>query len=100
MAANSSNYTRGEMDVKAQTGAFGGFMGLTKYGGAAVSLVVLMPILVFAAGLGWFTSLIATIALGVLIGIVLKFKGIYYVSLIGASVFVAIACLLLSALAS
>lgn len=99
MATHSSNYTRGEMDVKAQTGAFGGFMGLTKYGSAAVALVVLMPTLVFAAGLGWFTSLIATIALGIVIGIALKFKGVYYVSLIGTSVFVALACVLLSALA-
>lgn len=99
MAADSSNYTRGEMDVKAQTGAFGGFMGLTKYGGAAVALVVLMPTLIFAAGLGWFTSLVATIALGVVIGIALKFKGLYYVSLIGVSIFVALVCMALSALA-
>lgn len=99
MAAGSSNYNRGEMNVDSQSDAFSGFMGLTKYGGAAVALTVIMPTLIFAVGLGWFPSLIATIVLGVLIGIVLKFKGVWYVSLIGTSVFVAIACVLLSMLA-
>lgn len=99
MAAGSSNYTRGEMDVDSQSRSFGGFMGLTKYGGTAVALIVLMPTLVFAAGMAWLPALIATIVLGVIIGAVLKLKGLYYVSLIGASVFVAIICVLLSLLA-
>ncbi len=99
MAAGSSNYNRGDMDVKAQSSAFGGFMGMTKYGGAAVALIVLMPTLVFAVGMSWLSALVATIGLGIIIGIALKFKGLYYVSLIGSAVFVAIACALLSALA-
>lgn len=99
MAGSSSNYNRGDMDVKAQSGTFGGFMGMTKYGGAAVALIVLLPTLVFGVGMGWLTALVATVVLGVLIGIALKFKGVYYVSLIGAAVFTAIACALLTALA-
>lgn len=98
MASESSNYTRGEMDVRAQSGSFGGFMGLTKYGGTAVALVVLMPTLIFAVGLSWFPALLATIFLGIIIGIMLKLKGVFYVSLIGTSIFVAIVCMLLSAL--
>lgn len=97
MASGSSNYTHGEMDVKAQSGSFGGFMGLTKYGGTAVALVVLLPTLVFAVGLAWLPALFGTVVLGIIIGIMLKFKGVYYVSLIGASILIAIVCMILSA---
>ncbi len=96
MATGSSNYNRGEMDVKAQSASFGGFMGLTKYGGAAVALIVMLPTLVFGAGVAWLPALFATVVLGIVIGIALKFKGVYYVSLIGAAIFTAIACALLS----
>jgi hypothetical protein len=99
MAAGSSNYNRGEMNVESQSKSFDGFMGLTKYGGAAIALTVIMPTLVFAVGMGWLSALVATIVLGVLIGVALKLKGIWYVSLIGTSVLVAIACVLLSLLA-
>ncbi len=99
MATGSSDYNRGEMDVKEQSGTFGGFMGLTKYGGAAVALTVVLPTLVFAVGMSWLSALAATVVLGIIIGIALKFKGMYYVSLIGAAVFTAIICALLSAFA-
>ncbi|WP_416879288.1 aa3-type cytochrome c oxidase subunit IV [Litorimonas sp.] len=99
MAAGSSNYNRGEMNVKAQSGTFGGFMGLTKYGGALVALIVLMPTLVFAVGMGWFSALIVSLIVGFVIGVVLKFKAIWYVVLVGTAIFVGIISFLLSLLA-
>jgi len=98
MASGSSNYNRGEMDVQEQSGTFGGFMGLTKYGGVAVALVVLMPVLVYGVNMAWFPALIATFVFGVFAGMVLKFKGIYYAGLVGTAVLVAIICFLLSLL--
>lgn len=99
MAAGSSNYNRGEMNVKAQSGTFGGFMGLTKYGGALVALIVIMPTLVFAVGMGWFSSLIITLIIGFAIGLALKLKAIWYVVLVGLAVFVGIVSFLLTLLA-
>lgn len=99
MAGTSSNYNRGDMDVKEQSGTFGGFMGLTKYGGAAVVLVVMLPTLIFAVGMSWLSALVATVVLGIVIGIALKFKGMYYVSLIGAAFLTTILCFLISLLA-
>lgn len=99
MASGSSNYNHGEMDIKAQSGTFGGFMGLTKYGGTAVALIVLLPVLIFGVNMAWFPALVATIVIGILIGVALKLKGVYYVSLIGSSIFVAIICAGLSMLA-
>ncbi len=99
MAAGSSNYNRGEMNVKAQSGTFGGFMGMTKYGGALVALIVLMPTLVFAVGMGWFSALIVSLIVGFAIGVALKFKAMWYVVLVGTAIFVAIISFLLSLLA-
>lgn len=99
MAAGSSNYNRGEMNVKAQSGTFGGFMGLTKYGGTLVALIVLMPTLVFAVGMGWFSALIVSLIVGFVIGLALKFKAIWYVILVATAVFVGVVSFLLSLLA-
>jgi len=98
MAGGSSNYKRGTMEVDAQSGTFDGFMGGTKYGGAAVALVVIMPTLVFGVGLGWFGALVATVILGFVMGMALKLKAAWYVALVATAIFVAIACVLLGLL--
>ena len=100
MAGGHSDYTRGTMKIDEQSGTFSGFMGGTKYGGALIALFVIMPTLVFAVNLHWFPSLIATLVLGVILGIVMKFKGGWYAGLIGLSILVALFSFLLSAVAS
>jgi len=39
MAGGNTDYIRGSMEVEAQSGAFSGFMGGTKYGGSAIALL-------------------------------------------------------------
>lgn len=100
MAGGHSDYTRGTMEVGEQTGTFSGFMGGTKYGGAAVALVVILPTLIFGVGLPYFAALLATVVLGFIFGLALKLKGAWYVSLVAiavlVTVFVGIGALLLS----
>lgn len=86
MAGGNSNYVRGSMEVEAQSGAFSGFMGGTKYGGSAIALIVLLPTLIFAVNMTYFPALIATLVLGVLLGLGLKLKGGWYVGIIAAAV--------------
>lgn len=97
MAGGHSDYKHGTMKVDAQAGTFTGFMGGTKYGGALIALIVIMPTLVFAVGLHWFPSLIATVILGFLVGLALKLKGGWYVGIVGLAVIVAIFSAILSA---
>ncbi len=97
MAGGQSDYTHGSMEVDAQSGAFSGFMDGTKYGGALIALFVIMPTLVFAVGLHWFPSLFATVILGFVLGMALKFKPGWYVGLVGLAVLVAIFSAILSA---
>jgi len=96
MAGGHSDYKHGSMEVTAQSGTFSGFMGGTKYGGALIVLVVFMPTLVFAVGLNWFPSLIATVVFGIVLGLALKFKPGWYVGIIAISILVAFISLILS----
>ena len=64
MAGGQSDYTHGTMEVDAQSGTFSGFMGGTKYGGALIALVVIMPTLVFAVDCIGSRAFVATVILG------------------------------------
>lgn len=79
-------YVRGEMDVDGHEETFGGFMTLSVYGGAAIIVSLLLPILVFGVNLGFFTSLIITLVLGVIIGVIMKFHGRWYAILVAMAV--------------
>ena len=96
MAGGHSDYTHGSMEVDAQSGTFTGFMDGTKYGGSLIALIVIMPTLVFAVGLHWFPALVATLILGVVMGLALKLKGGWYVGLIGLSIVTAFTSIILS----
>jgi len=96
MASGHSNYIHGEMDVDAHKGTFDGFMKWTVYGGAFIALTVILPTLVFAAGVSWFPALIATTVLGFIFGFVLKLKGSWYATLIGLAIIIAFFCAVLS----
>ena len=96
MAAGNSDFNRGEMPIEAQSKTFDGFMVGTVYGGAAIGVILLFPILMFAAGFSWLPSLVATVVVGILIGIGLKLKGAWYATLILAAIVTAIFCFIFS----
>ena len=96
MASNHSDYTKGTMGVAGHKKTFGGFMGFTVYGGAAIALIVLYPTLVFGTPLGWLPSLIATLILGLVLGAIFKLKGGWYAGMIASAIPVAIVSLVLS----
>lgn len=98
MAAGHSDYTRGKMPVEAQSGTFSGFMGLTVYGGCAIGVILLMPILVFAVRLAWPLALIISFVFGIILGVVFKLKGGWYVGLVVMAIMATIVSFLLSLL--
>lgn len=97
MAAGNSNYERGTMGVDGHKKTFGGFMGMTVYGGAALALIVIFPTLVFGVNMGWLAALIVTLIIGVVLGLGLKLKGGWYAGMIACAVPVAIASALIAA---
>jgi len=91
MAAEHSDYQRGTMGVDGHKKTFGGFMGTTVYGGAALALIVIFPVLVFGVNMGWLSALVTTLVLGVVLGLALKLKGGWYAGMIATAIPVAIA---------
>ena len=74
MAEDEKNYVKGTMGVDGHKKTFGGFMGTTVYGGAALALIVIFPTLVFGVSMGWTSALIVTLVLGIILGLALKLK--------------------------
>lgn len=91
-----SNYQRGDMNIDAHEDVFGGFMNYSVYGGAAIIVILLFPILIFGVELAWLTSLLISVVLGIVIGVALKFKARWYAILIGSAIFLAVAIGLLN----
>lgn len=85
-----SHYTRGEMNIDSHEDVFGGFMHYSTYGGAAIIVTLLFPILVFGVNLAWPAALLTSVVLGVILGIALKFKAQWYAVLVGAAIFLAV----------
>ncbi|MGB0906215.1 MAG: hypothetical protein ACPGVT_01885 [Maricaulaceae bacterium] len=90
MAAGNSNYIQGSMPVEAQKGTFGGFMSMTVYGGSLIAFMLIYPILVFCTPLAWSASLVATLVIGIILGVALKLKGGWFAGIVTLSVFLAI----------
>lgn len=86
----STDYKHGDMEVTGQQGTFSGFMATTVYGGAALVYILLFPILLFAVGLSWFPSLVASVIVAFLIGLALKLKGTWYVFVVILAILTAI----------
>ena len=85
-----TNYERGEMDIEDHTETFGGFMTFSVYGGAAIIVSLLFPILVFGVNLAWPASLLVSVVIGVILGVIMKFNARYYAIMIGTAILLAV----------
>ena len=86
------------MGVDGHKKTFGGFMGTTVYGGAALALIVIFPTLVFGVSMSWASALIVTLILGIILGLALKLKGAWYAGVIISAVPLAMASAMLASL--
>ena len=86
MASGHSDYIHGTMAVDGHDKTFKGFAKASAFITAFLVVVLLMPILIFAAGMTWFPALIATFIVGVLISPALKLGGSWYATLFGLAV--------------
>jgi len=94
-----SDYIRGSMPIVGQDKTFMGFVRLSAFFTAFLTVVLLMPILVFAAGLPWLPALIATFVVGLILAPALKLGGSWYGTLIGLAILGGAVSLIISALA-
>jgi len=97
MAGSHSDYNKGDMEVDAQESTFSGFMNMTIYGGGIIGLALLFAILtVGGVGLSWLPALIATVVVGIVMGLALKLKGTWYASVILLAGITGVVCAIFS----
>ena len=93
-----SNYTHGNMSIVGQDKTFKGFVRLSAFFTAFLIVVLLMPILVFGAHMGWPAALVVTFIVGVVITPAFKLGGGWYATLFGLAILAAMVGMLFSAL--
>ena len=83
----ATDYVRGEMDIADHKSTFNGFISVSVWSSLIIGLTILYLTLVFAVGLDWMASLIGCAVIGVILGLVMKMKTAWYVTVGGMFVF-------------
>lgn len=69
---------RGEMDIRSQKETFDGFISTSIWTSVLIAQTVMLLVLSFAIGLGWWPGLIAFVGIGVAAGLIFKMPSIYW----------------------
>ncbi len=77
----AEDYTRGQMDISHHKMTYDAVMKVSVFVSVLLGLIVLYLTLVFGAGMGWVTALIATLITGGVTGAALKQGARYWASL-------------------
>ena len=99
MAGGHSNYTRGEMPIKANSDTFAGFIKSSAFITAALAVILIMPILVFCTSMTWGPALVVTFIIGLILGPIFKLGGSWYGTLIALAIVGALTSMIISAIA-
>lgn len=99
MAGGNSDYTHGTMPMEGHNKTFSGFIKISAFSTAFIAVSLIMPILVFTAGVAWLPALIVTFIIGLILGPIFKLGGGWYGTLIGLAVIGALISIIISALA-
>jgi hypothetical protein len=95
----ATEYVHGTMETGGHDKTFNGFVKTSAFLTAFFVVILLMPILVFAAHISWFPALIATFIIGVILAPIFKLGGSWYATLFGLAVITFIIGMSISALA-
>jgi len=94
-----SDYIRGSMPIVGQDKTFMGFIKASAFFTAFLTVVLLMPILVFGAGMTWLPALIVTFIIGLILAPIFKLGGAWYGTLVGLAIVGGVVSMIISALA-
>ncbi|MCF6219636.1 MAG: aa3-type cytochrome c oxidase subunit IV [Robiginitomaculum sp.] len=93
-----SDYVHGNMSIVGQDKTFKGFVRLSAFFTAFFIVVLLMPILVFGAKLGWPLALVISFIVGVVIAPAFKLGGGWYATLFGLAILAGVIGIFFSAI--
>lgn len=83
MAAN--DYTRGSMEIEAQTKMFGGVMKAGAWGAIITLLMLAYATFTLSMGMPWLVALAICAGAGIVIGLGMGFGGVWVASMIALS---------------
>lgn len=75
----AEDYTRGEMNISEQKNTFEGFIHVSTLSGLITCITILFLAMVFGTSIGWFTSLITTLIVAGIAGVLLKQNAVYWI---------------------
>ncbi len=93
-----SDYVHGKMSIVGQDKTFKGFVKISAFATAFFIVVLLMPILVFAANVSWPLALIITFIVGIVISPAFKLGGGWYATLFGLAILAGVIGMFFSAI--
>ena len=93
-----SDYIRGSMPIVGQDKTFKGFVRSSAFFSAFLTVILLMPILVFAGGVSWLPALIVTFIIGLILAPIFKLGGSWYGTLVALAIIGGAVSMIISAL--
>ena len=79
----SSEYTRGEMEIEAQSKMYSGFMKASMWGALILLLAVGYMVFTLSVGMNWLVALILCAGAGIAIGVGMSLGGAWIATVIG-----------------
>jgi|TARA_Y100001947_G_scaffold158020_1_gene169842 hypothetical protein len=79
----SSEYTRGEMKIEAQSKMYSGFMKASMWGAIILLIAVGYMVFTLSVGMNWLIALILCAGAGIAIGVGMGFGGAWIATIIG-----------------
>lgn len=79
----SSEYTRGEMEIEAQSKMYLGFMKASMWGALILLLAVGYMVFTLSVGMNWLVALILCAGAGIAIGVGMSLGGAWIATVIG-----------------
>ncbi|RIJ24200.1 aa3-type cytochrome c oxidase subunit IV [Henriciella barbarensis] len=79
----SSEYTRGEMEIEAQSKMYSGFMKASMWGALILLLSVGYMVFTLSVGMNWLVALILCAGAGIAIGVGMSLGGAWIATVIG-----------------
>lgn len=75
MAQSGAN---GNMNIQDQRDTFQGFLATSLWAGALITQGLVLATLAFAMGYGWWSGLLAFVAIGVVVGLLFRMSGAFW----------------------
>ncbi len=68
----------GQMEIQDQRDTFHGFLAASLWGGVLIAQGLALCTLAFAIGLGWWSGMLALVAIGVAVGFLFRMSGAFW----------------------